>query len=261
MSAGSLAALSQRVRKSACVVSAIPLGVQLRRRGSVPTYLDVGGRGGPSARWRLMLQMKLVDCVLVEPDPVAAQALRVGFPSATVVPVALGDSEGSATLHLTREPGRSSLLKPLTVDAFSGPERAQYEVTGDESVSITRWDALHGDWPDPTFVKLDVQGYELHVLRGMERALAESIVGIQVEVSVLRCYERQPDVQEVWQWLDHHGFELRDLRPLGVHELGIFEFNAFFIRRNLEGRQKDLADFWCQLLGIPSHRHFIGRSD
>ena len=243
-----------RLKKLWGIASALPLGLRLRRAARIPIYLDVGGRGGLSTRWAVMARLGLVRCILVEPDPSAAAVLQRDHPRSTVIRQALGDQNGTATLYVTAAPGSSSLLRPLPSD------RKQYSVERLEEVNVVTWDSLK-DLPQPTFVKIDVQGFELHVLEGMITALDDSVLAIQIETTLVQFYEDQPLIQEIWSWLDLHGLSLCDIRPLGVHEYGTIEFNAFFVRRNASNGERLAVDFWKRLLCIPSHDSLIGRSD
>lgn len=257
---GSLGIAAGRVEKVCGILLAIPLGIRLRREGLVPTYLDVGGRGGPGTRWSAMARLRLIESLLVEPEPLAAEELEKKYPRSRVIRHALGDREGTATLYVTTEPGRSSLLQPMAPEQLSTAERHNYSVVRTEEIRVVAWDDLT-DVRAPVFVKIDVQGFELHVLEGMKAALLASVVALQVEVALMPVYEDQPRLQDLWSWLDVQGFSLCDLRALGVHERGLTEFNAFFVRRELSRRDLLAVAFWRRLLGIPSHALLISRSD
>ena len=56
-------------------------------------------------------------------------------------------------------------------------------------------------------LKLDVQGYELHALKGAERAL-ESCNGILVETSFHRNYEERALFEDVHKFLTEQRFHL-----------------------------------------------------
>jgi FkbM family methyltransferase len=201
-----------------------------------------------------MVRLGLVQCVIVEPDRSEALLLERAQPRCKIIRKALGDRHGTATLYITAEPGWSSLLRPLPSD------NGGYSVEREEEVVVVPWDSLK-DVPAPTFVKLDVQGYELNALNGMVAALRDSVLAIQIETTFVRNYDQQPLIQDVWSWLDTHGFNLCDIRALGVHDRGTIEFNAFFIRREMSPDDRLAVDFWKRLLRIPSHEFLIGRSD
>ncbi len=65
----------------------------------------------------------------------------------------------------------------------------------------------------PTLLKIDVQGYELELLRGAERSLA-AIDEILVECSFVELYAGQPLADDVVCHLRERGFGLN-----GVHSV------------------------------------------
>ena len=63
---------------------------------------------------------------------------------------------------------------------------------------------------DVDFLKLDVQGAELMVLRSAQRTLERTAV-VHCEVEFSPIYEGQPLYPEIQVFLNQHGFELIDL--------------------------------------------------
>jgi hypothetical protein len=72
---------------------------------------------------------------------------------------------------------------------------------------------LDTEFPDPcslagpVLLKIDVQGFELAVLRGAAGLLAVA-QWIYVELSFVELYSGQPLAPAVIRFLDHHGFEM-----------------------------------------------------
>jgi hypothetical protein len=63
-------------------------------------------------------------------------------------------------------------------------------------------------------MKLDCQGAELDILKGSQRVLATSLIGIESEVEFVPLYENQPLALDVTEWMRVHGFELIGFRTL-----------------------------------------------
>ncbi len=70
--------------------------------------------------------------------------------------------------------------------------------------------AAHGV-PRADFLELDTQGSELEILAGAERALHDTVVGIQAEVEFAPMYVHQPLFADVDAFLRARGFQLYDL--------------------------------------------------
>ncbi|MEA5467350.1 FkbM family methyltransferase [Spirulina sp. 06S082] len=90
----------------------------------------------------------------------------------------------------------------------------------------------------PDLVKLDVQGYELEILKGVE----ENLAGIQViiaELAVLELYQGTPLLSEVVQWFSQRNWETYDIcgfwrRPL---DLAMWNVDFMFVPRDHSLRQ------------------------
>jgi len=184
------------------------------------SYIDVGARGGPPTQWlKLSRQMKYL---CFEPDTSEAEALRLNFAQnpqihALVSHCALGATSGSATLYLTHSRPCSSLLKPnaALLDMFA--HRGLFEVEKELSIPIVSLDAelkRLGSFGD--FIKADVQGYELEVLRGGVEAVSQSI-GCELEVSFIEIYKNQPLFADIDQWMRSKGYFLADLERFWWH--------------------------------------------
>ena len=59
----------------------------------------------------------------------------------------------------------------------------------------------------PVLLKLDVQGYELNVLKGAEK-LMDKIDAVYTECSWLELYEGQALISEVAEYLEELGFKM-----------------------------------------------------
>ncbi len=66
---------------------------------------------------------------------------------------------------------------------------------------------------DSVFLKLDVQGGEMDVLRGAVESLSSKIVGVQVELSLVPLYGNQSLHAEIVEFFADLGFMLWDIIP------------------------------------------------
>ena len=117
---------------------------------------------------------------------------------------ALGAEPGSRRLHVSGRDDSSSLL-PIGRQATVFPGTA---ATGSRDVDVDVL-ARHLDasTPRPVLLKIDVQGYELEVLRGAGAAL-DHVDEILCECSFVELYTGQPLAAEVIAHLADRGFAL-----------------------------------------------------
>ena len=59
---------------------------------------------------------------------------------------------------------------------------------------------------NPDFVKLDTQGTELYILKGMQHTLTRSIFSVEVEVEFIEMYQDQPLFNEVDSFMRERRF-------------------------------------------------------
>lgn len=153
------------------------------------TVLDAGANKGQFA---LAARYHFPDVKIVAFEPLQkpAEILKAVFrndPNFTLLPVALGMNSGEFEIHISRREDSSSMLPigQLQQEIFPGTEE-----TGVRRVRVERLDfAVNFEkLPKPLLLKIDVQGYELALLRGAEGAL-RGVDGIYVELSFVRLYE------------------------------------------------------------------------
>jgi FkbM family methyltransferase len=199
-----------------------------------PTRLrvvDVGASGGPQSRWH-DLDCNLLE-ILFEPDPRESERLKERLGDRRIVlNSALSDHPGNLEFHMYRDQRASSVYKPdLNLLGRYYVDRDGADLVDDRygnrrMLDIGKFDILKtvtivadtldnqlsaAGVMDVDFIKLDVQGHELPVLRGGRGALSNAI-GVEVEVEFLPVYKGQPVFHQVDAFLMSCGFELYDLR-------------------------------------------------
>jgi FkbM family methyltransferase len=165
--------------------------------------LDVGANEGQYAR-RLRADGYLGELVSFEPGLSAYTKLEQtasADPAWHTVRAALADRVGSATLNVSANSYSSSLLPISTVHTTAAPDAAYVET---EAVEVTTLDTLEFS-PAPTYLKIDVQGYEPQVLRGSDRLL-EHVIAVELEMSLVPLYEGQDLAADVCVMLRNRGF-------------------------------------------------------
>jgi len=133
---------------------------------------DIGAHvGGRVRAWRRLGARVLA----VEPQPDCLRVLRLLYGrdrGVTIVPDAVGAQPGRARLALSTATPTVSSMSPDWIESVAA-ERSFARVRWDRSVEVavvTLDDliAIHGE---PAFCKIDVEGFEVDVLRGLTRPL------------------------------------------------------------------------------------------
>lgn len=126
--------------------------------------------------------------------------------------IALGDRSGAQTMHIAAGSASSSLLDAAQ-HCFDVPEATRF--VADTHVRVARLDELASSLMhdgQSTYIKLDVQGYELAVLGGAIATLPH-IAAIEAELSLVELYAGQPQYREVIDYLEERGFDAFSFEP------------------------------------------------
>ncbi len=149
-----------------------------------------------------------------EPVPELFEKLKQNtahLPHVRCYPMALGDTTGTATLYISEKPTKpgkasqaNSLLKPdkrLELSPLIFPRTIQVP-----TITIDDW-AKRYEIDHVDFLKLDIQGYELNVMKACPLILANVKV-ILTEVEFVSAYEGQYLYADVKSWLEQQGFTM-----------------------------------------------------
>lgn len=120
--------------------------------------------------------------------------------------VGLGSENGKHIIHITNDTDSSSILKPNTLqkELYNSYEVGQKEITVFKLDDYKQRENLR----TPDLIKIDVQGYELEVLRGALQLL-QSTRFLILEISFESFYKNQPLFGEIIEFLNGYDYQLR----------------------------------------------------
>jgi len=179
-----------------------------------------------------------------EPHPHHARSLSAiarRRPQVTVHATALSNVAGEAQLHVPVVGGRSvtalGSLVPIAVDA------------GDDVIVVPtqRLDDVLAHRRGPSFIKCDVEGLELRVLRGAEATLRRTLPVLLVEIE--QRHQKAP-VHETFAYLSGLGYDGWFLGPAGLGPLTEFDLERHQLVpfRASQGEQNVRGDYVADFL-------------
>lgn len=191
--------------------------LDLARTLGVRVIYDIGANAGT---WTLLARSVIQGARVEAFEPLeehcdAFLQSTAGLEDVHLHPIGLGASSDQRELRITSFSDASSFLA-LTA---AGAETFGVAEVGRTSCTIVGLDEFRGEHelPFPDLLKLDVQGFELEVLKGALEVLAHATAVI-VEVSFREYYSGQCLFSDVCSFLGTRGFELCALSvstPLG----------------------------------------------
>ncbi|MBV8165201.1 MAG: FkbM family methyltransferase [Alphaproteobacteria bacterium] len=149
-----------------------------------------------------------------EPYPQACSQLTLKYgPPHRFLPLFVG-AGGPAKFYATNRGWTGSLFPPNTalLEAVHGLAE-ETQLVGVHDVTTVRLDDV-SEIDDVDFIKIDVQGSELDVLKGAERVLGRA-VAVHTEVEFVELYRGVPLVAEIDLHLRSRGFWIHTFRDFG----------------------------------------------
>jgi FkbM family methyltransferase len=182
------------------------------------TSVDIGAAEGI---YTVHLVDRSRDCLAFEPRATKATELKEMFEYLSlpvqVEAVALSDVQADATLRvLERDEGRSTIERHNTLEDADGSEKC--EIT----VPTRRLDDYALDAAG--FVKIDVEGHELAVLRGGSATLRRCLPTILVEIEERHKPNSIIDVNEFLTGLGYEGYFILNQGLTSIAEFDVSKY-------------------------------------
>jgi FkbM family methyltransferase len=133
---------------------------------------DIGANVGNRLKVFRKIGAKIIG---VEPQRECANALRKWYaddPKVTILEMALSHAKGKAELMTSNFHMISSLSQEWVNATKESGRFATHRWTPAGTVDLTTMDALIAEYGLPRFAKIDVEGFELNVVKGLSQPLA-----------------------------------------------------------------------------------------
>jgi FkbM family methyltransferase len=170
-----------------------------------PMVFDVGANVGQSIeRMRTYFDRPVIHAFEPSPDTFAKlRAATDGIPDLTLNNVALGRHAGTGNFVENSESALSSMLE-------FGPD-SWGTVKGNIPVTVATLDeyCVANQIEKIDVLKIDTQGFEMEVLQGSIRMLAEGRVGVVfLEITFSEMYRGLPTLDEIYRFIIERGLPL-----------------------------------------------------
>ena len=154
-------------------------------------------------------------------------------PELTVNMVAVGETPGQAEFHVLEDSRVSSSFLQHNQKTWDAVGYKTGEVTTRQVPVITIDGYCAQQSIDSVYLmKIDVQGYEMNVLRGTEKSLC-FIDHIFVEAGIQPLYHDAPDFTDVYRFMKAHDFHLMGMRTWHRGNHVLMETDMLFRRNEL----------------------------
>jgi FkbM family methyltransferase len=176
-------------------------------------FFDIGSRGGfDTALWPVAFASEAVG---FEPNPGEFELLNTAgngvWMKSRFFPVAVSGENRIRTLKVPSDPVGASLLGPTRLYGPAQTKKQFFDVVETHEVETKTLDHIlsHFDLLPPEYLKLDIEGVELEVLKSSPITLNHTLA-VKVEVAYGKHRAGQPMASEVMDFMEQEGFALMD---------------------------------------------------
>jgi FkbM family methyltransferase len=196
--------------------------------------LDIGGADGVTAI-KFHEEFKNSNILVFEPLKDNIEILKKNISSfnrITLYPIALGSEKKQTHINITKRITSSSILNINTSEFKDDYMSSQLVPESIETINIDMIDNLISKDQHVSIIKLDVQGYELEVLKGAINTLNNTDL-IMIELQNHKMYEGAPMYYDLDEFLRNNGFDLLQNIPSLREKHKQLEWDAIYINRSL----------------------------
>jgi FkbM family methyltransferase len=194
----------------------------------IEKIIDVGVNEGQYSK--LIRKSYDIPIIAFDPDPRVNKLIKtLKIKNHQFFNVGLGQFNSKQIFNLWPIIGGSSSFKKLTSEGeiwtgFNNKEIPTVEVL------VKKLDDYINSDDKNLLLKIDVQGFEMEVLRGGVKSLNKINV-IEIEVPAKEIYKGSDNIIEIHEFLTEHDFELSSFHSSRFHKIGVADFDCFYTKK------------------------------
>lgn len=212
----------------------IEKAIRIIKKNNIDEHIivDVGGATGVTAKIFSQHFQKTKIWVFepLEENYKVLQSLSSENNNLVIIPKAAGNKKGKTGLNIAKRITSSSLFK-LNPDKNSNFFSEILETKDTKEIEITTLDDTLPDNKIISILKLDVQGYELEVLKGAGKTLTKTFL-IILEMNNHDGYMGAPKYYEVDKYLRENNFILFDIFPSVKDDDQLKEWDCIYVNKS-----------------------------
>lgn len=194
----------------------------------IEKIIDVGVNEGQYSK--LIRKNFDIPIIAFDPDPRVKkiiQALKIK--NHKFFNVGLGSSKKQETFYLWPIKGGSSSFKKLTPEGEIWTGFNNEEIPTEE-VQVRPLDDFIDANEKNLLLKIDVQGFEMEVLRGGVKSL-DKISIVEIEVPAREIYKGSDSIIEIHKFLKENKFEISSFHSSRFHKIGVADFDCIYTKK------------------------------
>lgn len=191
----------------------------LLKINSIGTLIDVGSNKGQFILlFRMYFPKIKVHSFEPQDEPLKIQKKIFKYNKINYYPYALGNKNEIKIFYQTKREDSSSLLKPKI------KTKSDYKIINKKKIKVKKIkDILNfNKLKKPIILKLDVQGFELEVLKGFEKNI-KYIDYIITEISYLNSYTNGVSARKLIKYLNNNKFYITERTNQTKHNGKIYQ--------------------------------------
>jgi FkbM family methyltransferase len=203
---------------------------------NIDLIIDVGANTG---QYGTMIRKAGYSKSIVSFEPLKAAFTQLekstkGFGDWKVYNLGIGNTVGEVVINVAENSVSSSLLDVMEASVKVEPSSKFSRTETIQLITLNKYHKDSGSLNKNIYLKIDVQGYELEVLKGATDIIP-NVKAMQLELSTTPLYAGAPEYDEVIMKMKEIGFELYSVLPEFRNPVTgrLLQFDGIFVRKEI----------------------------